>query len=273
VIALFVAGVAVRGDGLDGWEAARAVLTGEAAYVTAPARLPPPTILAPNERRRAGPVTRLALAVAAEAAASSGLPPASLRSVFASSNGDGATIHAILQTLSEPDQPVSPTQFHNSVHNAAAGYWSIGVGSAQPATCLGCHDATVGAALLAAAAEATVEQQPVLLCVYDIPLPEPLNAARPTAGVFGAGLVLSPTCLPVSLARIRIGWEAGPPPAGSEAPRVDPGGLSRTNPAARILRLLEALATQQADRLAISLLDGHVHISVEPCSTAPASAR
>jgi hypothetical protein len=273
MITLFVAGVAVRGDGLDGWEAARPVLTGEAPYIPAAARLPPPAILAPNERRRAGPVTRLALAVASEAAESSGLPSASLRSVFASSNGDGATIHAILQTLAEPDAPVSPTQFHNSVHNAAAGYWSIGAGSAQPATCLGCHDSTVGAALLAAAAEARVEQQPVLLCVYDVPLPEPLNAARPTARVFGAGLVLSPADRPGCLARIRIGWVAGEPPPGSEAPHVDPGSLSRTNPAARILRLLEALATRQADRLAIGLLDGYVDVSVEPCSTAPASPR
>nr|WP_294508743.1 beta-ketoacyl synthase chain length factor [uncultured Rhodopila sp.] len=273
MIALFVAGVAVRGDGLDGWEAARPVLAGEAPYVPAPARLPPPAILAPNERRRAGPVTRLALAVASEAAESSGLPPASLRSVFASSNGDGATIHAILQSLAEPGAAVSPTQFHNSVHNAAAGYWSIGAGSRQPATCLGCHDATVGAALLAAAAEAGVEQQPVLLCVYDIPLPEPLNTARPAAGVFGAGLVLSPVSLPGALARIRIEWVAGAPPPGREAPRVDPGGLSRTNPAARIMRLLEALACRRADHLVIGLLDGHVAISIEPCSTAPALPR
>jgi hypothetical protein len=273
VIALFVAGVAVRGDGLDGWEAARPVLAGEAPYVPAPARLPLPAILAPNERRRAGTVTRLALAVASEAAESSGLPSASLRSVFASANGDGATIHAILQNLAEPDAPVSPTQFHNSVHNAAAGYWSIGAGSAQPATCLGCHDSTAGAALLAAAAEAQAEQQPVLLCVYDIPMPEPMNTARPTAGIFGAGLVLSPAFLPGSIARLGIAWQADRPPPGSEAPRHDPGGLSQSNPAARILRLLAALAARQPDRLAIALLDGHVDINVEPCSTAPASPR
>ena len=51
------------------------------------------------------------------------------------------------------DQPVSPTQFHNSVHNTAAGYWSIATGSQQPTTCLACHDATAAAALLKAMAE------------------------------------------------------------------------------------------------------------------------
>ncbi len=51
-------------------------------------------MLAANERRRAGVVTRLALAVAEEAADSSGVPVASLRSTFGSANGDGTTVHA-----------------------------------------------------------------------------------------------------------------------------------------------------------------------------------
>lgn len=272
MIELFVAGVAVRGDGLDGWAASRPILAGEAPYVAEPARLPPPAILAANERRRTGPLTRLALALAQEAADASGLPPASLRSVFASANGDGATVHAILETLASPDHQVSPTQFHNSVHNAAAGYWSIGTGSAQPATCLGCHDATAAAALMAAATEAVTERQPVLLCVYDLPLPAPLNAARPGTGIFGAGLVLTPAATPTALARLQITWRAEPAPAGRQEPRHDLGGLAQSNPAARLLRLLEALARPQADRLALAWLDEHLDVSVQPCLTAPASS-
>ena len=63
------------------------------------------------------------------AAEASGLPYTTLRPVFASGNGDGITVGAILEMLTKPDGFVSPTQFHNSVHNAAAGYWSIGTGS------------------------------------------------------------------------------------------------------------------------------------------------
>ena len=37
----------------------------------------------------------------------------------------GDTIHAVCTALTEPDYPVSPTRFSNSVHNAPAGYWSI----------------------------------------------------------------------------------------------------------------------------------------------------
>ncbi len=41
-----------------------------------------------------------------------------------------------------------PTQFHNSVHNAVAGYWSIATKSTQPMTCLAAHDHSFAAGLL-----------------------------------------------------------------------------------------------------------------------------
>ena len=274
MIAVDIIGAAVLGDGLNGWPATAAVLAGEARYHAESARLPPPPILAPNERRRAGASVRLALAVAQEAAAASGLPPETLRSVFATANGDGATVHAILETLGGADRQVSPTQFHNSVHNAAAGYWSIGVGSTQPATCLGCHDGTAAAGLLAAASEVCAEEQPVLLCVYDIPLPEPLNTARPTAGTFGSGLVLAPPGFPSArpMARLGICWQpttCRPGPAVS-VPELDK--LAQTNPAGRLLHLLEALARRRQDRLALPLMDGHLDIMFAPCSTVQPSS-
>lgn len=268
MIETFVAGIAVRGPGLDGWTAAQPVLTGRQELSTNGPYLPPPAILSPNERRRAGMVVRLALAVAQEAVDMAALPPDSLRCVFASSNGDGAVVHAILETLTQSDPKVSPTQFHNSVHNAPAGYWSIGAGSRQAATCIGCHDSTAAASLLKAAAEVQVEQQPVLLCLYDAPLPEPLGAARPTLSVFGAALVLTPTPSPMSRATLRIAYRDSPAPSGGERPR-HPGlaALSAGNAAARILRLLEAMAHNEADDFSLSLLDGHVDIHVRPCST------
>ena len=187
-----VVGVGVLGPGLAGWAASRAVLAGEAAWQPGEVVLPPPAILPATERRRAGPVARLALAVASEAAEASGLPPGSLRPVFGSGNGDSITVSAILDALAQPDGFVSPTQFHNSVHNAAAGYWSIGTGSGRPATCLGCHDWTFAASLMKAVAECAAEREPVLLCVYDVPMPAPLDAKRPTDCVFGAAFVLAP---------------------------------------------------------------------------------
>jgi hypothetical protein len=266
VTAVWVTGVAVCGPGLDGWEASRPVLAGRAPYVPLAPVLPPPALLAPNERRRAGQVTRLALSLAGQASAMHGAAPDALRSIFASANGDGATIGAIMEALSDPAGAVSPTQFHNSVHNAAAGYWSIGAGSAQAASCIGGHDCTAGAGLMQAAAEAACLGRPVLLCLYDCPLPEPLHARRPVQAVFGAALVLAPEPAGHALARLDIAYADAPAlPADAQPRAAGLAALSLANPVARILRLLETLALGTADRLALALVDGRIEIVVTPC--------
>jgi hypothetical protein len=194
-LAARIIGVSVWGPALEGWAASQPVLSGNADYVPVESPAPPPAILPPNERRRIGPVARLALAVAAEATAMSGLPPSGLRSVFASGNGDGVVLGNILTDLTRPGDParlVSPTQFHNSVHNAVAGYWSIATASQQPLTSLACHDFTFAAGLLTAMAEVATQAEPVLLCVYDHPMPAPLDAKRHLVASFGVGLVLVP---------------------------------------------------------------------------------
>jgi hypothetical protein len=264
---VFVAGIGVRGPGLDGWVASAPILRGAEPWTPTAAVLPAPTMLAANERRRTSQVTRLALAVAQEAADMSGLPAAALRSIFGSSNGDGATIHSILDALSDAAGAVSPTQFHNSVHNAAAGYWSIGAG---------CHDATVAAGLLQASAEAMIERRPVLLCLYDAPLPEPLGACRPISGMFGAALVLSPEPLP-GAPQLRVAYHQDPPAAeATRLPALEP--LRQNHPIARILPLLEMLASGTPGSLSLALIDGRVDLdlfpaaSVAACSTALASS-
>lgn len=251
-----VAGFGLLGPGLPGWEASRAVLAGQAAWQDGEVVLGPPALLPATERRRTGVTVRLALTVAAEAAR--GLTAGSLRTVFGSGNGDGATVCAILEELSRPDGMVSPTQFHNSVHNAAAGYWSIGAGSMRPATCLGCHDWTFAASLMKAVAECEVEGEPVLLCVYDSPLPAPLDAIRPTVNVFGMALVLNPDG---PGARVALRWEAEP--AQDHAPLASNlRPLAASNPAARSLRLLECLARGGSHVFDVGLLDGRLAVSV-----------
>ncbi len=261
-LACSVLGIGVWGPGLPGWAASRAVLAGEAPYVPAPSPAPPPALLPPTERRRTGPVVRLALQVAGEAAAASGLPPGSLRTVFGSSNGDGVVVGGILEALaaSNGERVVSPTAFHNSVHNAAAGYWSIATGSHQPATCLGCHDWTWAAALLKAAVDVAADGRAVLLACYDHPLPPPLDALRPTLDAFGAALVLGPAGAGPQL---RLRWAPGP----GGTPPADPAlhALFHGNASARALPLLEHLA-RGGGRHALAYLDGHLDLEVLPSS-------
>ena len=262
----FIRGTSIWGPGLEGWEASRPILAGERTYELRESPAPAPALLSPNERRRTGQVARIALAVAQEAAARSGMPPRSLRGVFGSSNGDAVVVHDILEALASADRPVSPTQFHNSVHNAAAGYWTIATGSHQPATCLGCHDHTLAASLLKAVAEVEAEKAPVLLCVYDVPPPAPLAAKRPTEGSFGVGFVLTPADDGRSQAAISVRYGDRPSTPETEEPRQESlRPLSRGNPAAQSLRLLESIARGASDRCSVPYLDGRLDIALRPC--------
>jgi hypothetical protein len=270
ILAADILGVSVWGPGLEGWAASRPVLAGEQPYAPRESPAPPPAMLSATERRRTGPVARLALTVAAAAAemaaAGWGLPPASLRSVFGSSNGDGVVVGSILEALTQPGAEarlLSPTQFHNSVHNAAAGYWTIATGSPQPATCLGAHDATWAAALLQAMVDVVADAAPVLLCVYDHPLPPPLDAKRPILAPFAVGLVLAPPGHAAPLARLAVRYGAASCAPGEAAPRLATlRPLALGNPAARALPLLECLARRDTAALAMVYLDGRLDLAV-----------
>ena len=254
---MHVRGVSVWAPGLPGWDAARPVLAGTQPYLSAELAVPAPTLLSPVERRRTGRVTRLALAAAGQAVAASGLPAAGLRSVFGSGNGDAATVSAILEALSQPGGAVSPTQFHNSVHNAPAGYWSIGNASTAPSISVGAFDCTFAAALLAAAAEARSSAAPVLLVVYDAEMPAPLEQVRPTPAAFAASLVLAPTG-----DGPRLTLEHRPDP-GETVPN-DPAlhALFHANPAARALPLLQCLAAGRDAGLGVAFLGGHLALNL-----------
>jgi hypothetical protein len=203
-----------------------------------------------------------------------GLDLAGVRAVFASGNGEGAILHDLLQGLaaapaSGAPPPISPTQFHNSVHNAVAGYWAMGAGSMQPMTCLGAHDDTLAAALLKALAEVSVEQVPVLCCIYDVPLPSPLRAKQPIDTPFAVALVLLPEDASRTLAGIGAAWRAGSPAAVEGPAWMET--LRRGNPIAGVLPLLAAPASRSDASVGLRLLDGTLAVQVTSCSTAPRS--
>lgn len=187
--------------GLEGWARASKVLSGEAPFEARPIQRPNVTLLPPAERRRAAPSVAWSLAVAQEAVASSGLTPGELAVVFVSSDGDGDIVHRLCTALAAPGAQVSPTDFHNSVHNAATGYWSIGAHSTAPSTAMCAFDASFAAGLLEAATQIQAERRPVLVVAVDLPYPPPLAPHRPVRYGFAAALALVPEGdLDVSLA-------------------------------------------------------------------------
>jgi hypothetical protein len=252
-LAAAIEGIGVLGPGLPDWPACAAVLAGARDYVAARTLLPAPEALPAAERRRAGRVIRLALAIGAEAVARSGRDARSLPSVFTSSGGDGDNCHAICVALAEQERLISPTRFHNSVHNAAAGYWSIAHGCPEPSLTLCAYDASFGAGLIEALAQVAQRQEPVLLLAYDIDYPPPLRSHRPIPDAFGLSLLLAPIGSARAIAQLRVRL-CREPSSALESPALE--ALRVSIPAARGLPLLERLARAHSGRSVIDYLDG-----------------
>lgn len=263
MIALWVAGVGIVAPGLPDWARARPVLRGESPWQDEPAVLPAPEMLPKNERRRATPTIRLALEASRQATAASGFEAGSLRSVFGSSSGDGDVLDTVLDVVNGPEPRVSPTLFHNSVHNAAAGYASIATGSHAASISIGAFDGTAAATLLAAALEA--RHAPVLMCVYDAALPTTLRSVRDISVPFGAALVLAAAPPPSPVARLTIDLAAASAPPSP--PHLAPlGALIDANPSAAALPLLEAIARAEPVRIVLGWEDcPALEVAVAPC--------
>ncbi|GBG15779.1 3-oxoacyl-ACP synthase [Novimethylophilus kurashikiensis] len=259
----YIEGIGLIGRGLPDWTIAREVLAGRMPYELQPAVVPAPQLLPPAERRRCGNIVKLTLAVSSEAVAMAQADASTLPSVFTSSHGDAENCHAICDQLATDDKLISPTRFHNSVHNAASGYWSIATRAMAPASVLCGFDASFGAGLLEAMTQVAVDGTRCLLMAIDTEGPELIKDIRPKDGLLGIALVLSPQPRPQSVARIDIGL------THEAADRFTDAVLEqlRLNIAsARGLPLLRQVALGQSGRVVLDYLDGtHIAAEVTPC--------
>jgi hypothetical protein len=238
---VFVESVGLIGPGFATWESGRAALRSAAPYAPAETILPRLDLLPAAERRRTGAPVKLALAAGLDALAGSPRPAGSLPTVFTSSGGDGQVLHEICETLATAERQVSPTRFHNSVHNAPAGYWSIATQSREPSTSLCAYDWSFAAGLLEASAQVATEHEAVLLVSFDLPYPEPMHTCRPIHSVLGVALLLAREHGERAGARLdlELADQAMPPTPCSDE-RLE--RLRAHNPTGRALPLLAALA-------------------------------
>lgn len=248
-----IEGVSFWASRLPGWDIAQAVIRGEQAAPETLSPRPAPTLLAPTERRRAPDTVAVALEVASRACEVAGRTPADLPSVFASTHGDLAISDYMCTTLVATPTLISPIKFHNSVHNAAAGYWSIGTGSLAPYTAISAYEYTFGAGLLEAATQVVCEQQAVLYVAFDIEAKGALATVAPSRGLLGTALVLSP----VTQAQQRRSFILTTESVASvepTPPRSAAAVLVAANALAPCFPLLEALAlpSPRTVRLALS---------------------
>jgi hypothetical protein len=243
----------LAGPGMAGWADSIPALADESAYRTGESPGWVSQLLPANERRRVSATVRLALQVAEEAMAQSTLAMDSVSSVFATCHGDTEIINRICVALTEPQRPVSPTQFHNSVHNAAAGYWAIAAHSAMPSTTVCAGGASFVAGLMEAVTQLQVEASPVLLVAYDYPPPEPLAASAGVYPPFAVAMVLRADATPRSTL-LRIETVSGQPVQGMNCQELE--SLRVSNPAARGLPLLRLLAAGISGRVILAHVDG-----------------
>jgi len=243
-----IEGIGLWSPALPGWSAGRPILCGEVQPVNAAAR-PAPSLLAPTERRRAPDSVLLAFEIAQQACAMAAREPGSMPAVFASAWGDLAINDYLCATLVQSARDISPTKFHNSVHNAPAGYWAIATGCMASTNAVSAGAATFAAGLLEAAVLAAMEDTPVLFAAYDIAASGPLADVISTRSALGIGLVLAPRRERAGAAlRLRIDADKAAELAPDSAV-LHP--LHHDNPAAYGLPLLTALALGEARTLVL----------------------
>lgn len=263
---LSVLGIGLLAPGLLRWEEGRAILAGRRRYEKEPAPDPAALILPPNERRRSSEMVRWAMCVAQEAIERARLDPRDVATVFTSSGGETGVLDQLCTSLSAPHRTLSPTLFHQSVHNTAAGYWGIATACRQSSTALSCYDFSFIGGLMEAAAFVRLEKRSILLVAYDLPPPAPLYAARPIEIGFAVALVLS--CVPSSSSQadlsLTLSNDVSRPASRMEQPELE--HLRVMNPAARSLPLLAAIAMQSSGTVRLDLFEEQqVCVEVSPC--------
>lgn len=201
-LAVQIEGIGFWAPGWPDWDSACAGLRrGDAPRADSPAR-PAPGLLPPVERRRAPDPVLIACEVAAQACDAAGREPSGLASVFTSSHGDTAITDYMCATLARAPRELSPIRFHNSVHNAPAGYWTIAAHCHMASTSISGFTTSFAGGLFEAAVQAVAADEPVLLVAYDIFSPGPLAEVIPSTSAFGMAFVLAPVLADGGLPRI-----------------------------------------------------------------------
>lgn len=241
-----VLGAAVAAPGLADWATFQAVLAGAPIDPEQPAVQS--TLLSARDRRRAPAAVRLNFAAAEQACAAAGLAPGDPVAVFSSAMGDVEISDYICRTLAEQPDQLSPTRFHNSVHNAASGYWSIGTSATGDVTAVSGGRDSVTAGWIEALARAVGDdtgcdsgyERPVLLVVFDDRGYGPMRDLWPSVHPFCSALVLARPGARTPIARLEATLEpcsdAGPTLPEVLAERV------ADNPSARMLPALALIA-------------------------------
>jgi hypothetical protein len=225
-----------------------------------------PELIAPRERRRAPQLVKMAIEVMHQACNMANLPPDDVAVVFSSMMGDMQITDYMCNVLASSPAMVSPIRFHNSVHNAAPGYWSIATGAFSPTNAISACSHTPSIALLESCIQAAEESTPVLCVTQEVAAPPVLKDICSSEEPFSTALLLAPAnfcAAPLSQLHFEVcdGAADWPPmPAGFAE--------FESNPSARLLPLLESFAREGAADAHLPITPTqHIAVRIEPCTT------
>ncbi len=245
-----IIGIGTWGPGFNNWEDLSSLLNGNSISVEQPPS-PKPEIIPANERRRAPLPVKLAVDVAWQASQNAGIDPKKLTCVFASGLGDTEITDYMCKVLNTETMQLSPTRFHNSVHNAAAGYWTISTDCMQAANSVAGFEKTVAVTLLEGVSQCIFENKPLLITLFDAPAADILKDLLKNTFPFAAAVVIAPEGAPVgektfATFEMEITGESQTwPPLANE--KLMP--LYQDNPSAKILSLLECVAKSENNKI------------------------
>ena len=260
----YINGLGLLGPGLDGWEKAKHFLTGSDAYIANAMEKITINILQPNERRRTTALIKLALKVSREAVGDKFDNASDYISVFSASDGDHAVIDNICMAISTPEHQVSPTNFHNSVHNAPGGYWAIAAGATLSSTSIAACDESFSAGLIESVSIVDVEKMPVLFVAYDFPPTLPISALREVKNAFAVAMILRPEKTTDAIASVSLTLNEKCEFSQCADSKLE--ALRLDNPAARSMPLLALLAANNKGEVCLPAVQNRcLQVQVTPC--------
>lgn len=202
-----------------------------------------PAMIPPRERRRAPQTVKMAVETMGQAFAQSGLPASAVSVITAASMGDMEITDYMCSTMAENPRLISPTQFHNSVHNAAVGYWSISQSSHAACNAVAAGEYSGPAGLLEAAVLSVDSGSPVLLVIQEGVAPPTIMPLCQSPHPLSLAMLLMPRNNGLSaaaLAHVRVHIN-NQPATWPSLPRKLEQAYSG-NPAGKMLPLFAALA-------------------------------
>jgi hypothetical protein len=211
-------------------------------------------ILPPMMRRRTSLATRMAVSAAGRACAGDARD-LQIPAIFVSAAGEMQVTDRLCRAIAREAFPLSPTQFHNSVHNSASAYWSMATGSHAPMQAMSAQQDCFAMGLLEASCQLQWQTERLLLVVYDEPMPaELLPGFDWQACAFALLLGMPSKGLPL-VSRPFVSNEV-------EAAN-EPASLSSRTPAMAGLPLLQALRNPVAGRQCLPVTTGDDGWTVE----------